>query len=78
MNLDRRKYAPKRDALDAELESEILRLAIAARRDNAVEAVMRLRALIEISDGLDTDDLVAMAVRVSADRYRPGISKLAS
>lgn len=54
--------------LDRELTAEIDRFVETARRDNRMEALMRLRALTEISSQLDIERLLAVAVWVSAER----------
>jgi hypothetical protein len=78
VNLHQRNNIKQKDALDAELETEIRQLATATMRDNPVEAVMRFRALIEISNRLCTEALVALAVQVTVEGRNSGCSKLVS
>ena len=61
----RRNTALKMD-LNQELSMEIDRFVQCARRENKMEAVMRLRALTEISSQLDIERLLEVAVWVSS------------
>jgi hypothetical protein len=56
------------EELQACFEQEIDRIASSALVDNAVEGVMRLRALAEIASALDTETLLALASKVEAVR----------
>lgn len=55
-----------RDDLKRSFESELERLAVAASRRSLVEGVMRLRALAEIANALETPQLLDLAVRLEA------------
>lgn len=67
-----RRNTQLKSDLDHELSVEIERFAECAKRENSMEAVMRLRALSEISEHLDIERLLALAVWVSAGRHAHG------
>ncbi len=53
--------------LRAEFDEELERLISSAGRAGAIQGVMRLRALAEISAALSTEALVALAVAVGSN-----------